>query len=174
MTAEDVAAIVEGLAPVILELVAKAHADLQGQHAAHVVDATKALGSMGERVAVLETRAQVPGPPGDPGKDGEDGLGYDDLTVEQLDATTVTVKAVRGGHTKVIGTLTFPVPRFDGNYTPGLSYTPGQLVRWKSAVYHCYAPTALAPDAVTYDASGKPAGPQGKDAWHLILSERRR
>lgn len=180
MTAEDVAAIVDGLAPVILELVAKAHADVHRQQItlaaelAHVIDDTKGLGAMRERLAVLETRAPVPGPPGAPGKDGDDGLGYDDLVLEQIDDTTVALKATRGALTKAIGSVTFPVLRFKHDYDAGREYLPGHLVRYKSAIWHCGVPTMLAPDAVMYDASGKPAGPQGKDCWTLVLSERRR
>jgi hypothetical protein len=174
MTADDIAAIVEGLAPVILELIAKAHVETQQQQIAHVIDATKELGAIRERLAVLETRAPVPGPPGAPGKDGVDGLGYDELALEQIDDTTVALKAKRGDTVKAIGSVTFPVLRFKHDYDAGREYLPGHLVRYKSAIWHCGVATMLAPDAVMYDASGKPAGPQGKDCWTLVLSERRR
>ena len=180
MTDADIAAIVDGLAPVILELVAKAHADVQMQQIAmagqiaHMTDATKELGAMRERLAVLETRAPVPGPAGVAGKDGVDGLGYDDLTLEQIDDTTVALKATRGEAAKLIGSVTFPVLRFKQDYVAGREYLPGHVVRYKSALWHCGVQTMLAPDAVMYDATGKPAGPQGKDCWTLVLSERRR
>jgi len=181
MTDADITAIVDGLAPVILELVAKAQADVQMQQIAmagqiaQALDATKDVGTLRERVAVLETRAPVPGPAGVAGKDGLDGLDYDDLALEQIDDATVTIKAMRGDHTaKVIGSVTFPILRFKQDYAAGREYLPGHVVRYKSALWHCGVPTMLAPDAVMYDATGKPAGPQGKDCWTLVLSERRR
>lgn len=180
MTPEELAAIVNGMTPVIRDYVARMVGPLAHRmtvaetQLAAVVSQTTAVGPLRERVAVLETRAPVPGPPGAPGQDGVDGLGYDDLAVEQVDETTVTIKAIRGDHTRVIGSVTFPVARFTGDYEVGRAYTPGQWVRTKSAIWHCRVATTLAPDAVTYDASGKPAGPQGKDYWTLVLSERRR
>jgi hypothetical protein len=62
----------------------------------------------------------------------------------------------------------------DVDYAPGKAYTPGKLVRYKSALWACRAETTLAPDAVTYDADGKPAGPQGKDFWKLLLRDGKR
>jgi hypothetical protein len=129
---------------------------------------------MRERLAVLETRAPIPGPAGVAGKDGVDGLGYDDLVLEQIDDTTVVLKARRGDVVKVIGTVTFPIFQSKGNYDPGRENLPGHVVRYKSALWHCHVATMLAPDAVMYDSSGKPAGPQGKDCWKLLLSERHR
>ena len=168
MQADALAAVVVSAFKVALAPLLARVAVLEG------ADLTKEITTMRERLAVLETRAPVPGPPGGRGKDGIDGLGYDDLAIEQVDETTVTLKAIRGDHAKVIGSVTFPVARFTGDYEGGRAYTPGQLVRTKSAIWHCRVATTLAPDTVTYDASGKPAGPQGKDYWTLVLSERRR
>jgi integrin beta 3 len=189
MTAEDVAAIVEGLAPVILELVAKAHADLRGQHAAHVVDATKELGAMRERLATLEARAPVPGPPGPAGQDGTDGLGFDDLSVEQLDLRTIAVKAIRGAQVKTIGTVQFPVPAYRKIWTPDREYTPGDSVTWAGSVWYCDTATSTKPGEGSKDwtlqckrgkdgRDGKdgtigPPGPAGRD-WQQVYDDTRR
>ncbi len=87
MTNEDLAAIVEGIAPVIVDLVTQSQVEMQQQQVAtaaqiaQLVEATKEIGTMRERLAVLETRALVPGPPGPAGRDGVDGVGFDDLGV---------------------------------------------------------------------------------------------
>jgi hypothetical protein len=150
MTADDLAALVEGIAPVVRDVSARACADLLGK-----------LADLRERVAVLETR-----PPGDAA-----GL---EFVLEQSGDATVTLKAIRGEAVSVIGTATFPIQRFVGDYEPGHAYTPGNIVRAKHALWHCRAATTLAPDAVTYDASGAPAGPQGKDCWTLLLRDGKR
>lgn len=180
MTREELAAVVKGTVVGVRRHVDKALDGVTTRLAVlavqitQVADATKDLSGVRERVAVLETRAPVPGPAGPPGKDGADGLGFDDLAIEQIDDTTVTVKAIRGDQVKVIGTVTFPVMAFKRDYEPGHAYTPGNLVRFKRAMWHCHTATSLAPDAVTHDASGKPAGPQGKDFWTLVLSDGKR
>jgi hypothetical protein len=184
MTRNELEIIATALGPVVREYVLKAETDsglrdrlfaLEARtDAAYAAIEDHAIGAMRERLAVLETRAPIPGPPGAAGKDGVDGVGFDDLLVEQMDETTVTIKAKRGEVVKVIGSVTFPVVTFKGDYEAGCEYLPGNLVRTKSAIWHCRVATTIAPDAVTYDTHGKPAGPQGKDFWTLVLSERRR
>ena len=121
---------------------------------------------------VLETRARSQAAPaGRP--DGVDGVRFDDLALEQLDATTVTLKAIRGDVVKTVGTVTFPVGTFVGDYDAGRGYTPGNIIRYKSALWHCQTATALAPDGGTYE-HGRAAGPQGKDCWMLLLRDGKR
>jgi hypothetical protein len=98
-----------------------------------------------ERVAVLETRAPVPGPPGTDGKDGADGLGWDDLTVTQPDERTVTVQCVRGDRMKEVGTLVFPVEIYRGVWVEGKSYARGDGVTWAGSEWHCHEPTTTKP-----------------------------
>jgi hypothetical protein len=196
MTAEDIAAIVEGMAPVILDLVAKAQASVQLQQAAmagqlaHVVDATKELGTLRERMATLEARAPVQGPPGPAGQDGADGLGFEDLRVEQLDLRTIAVKAVRGEQVKTIGTVRFPVPDYKGIWTSGREYAAGDSVTWAGSLWFCHAPaTTTKPGEGGKDwtlqckrgkdgADGKagatgPSGPPGRD-WQQVYDDTRR
>jgi hypothetical protein len=155
------------LAPVLARL-AVTDTRLEG-----LAGAVTDLGTMRERLAVLETRAPVPGPTGPAGRDGVDGVGFDDLALEQLDATTVTLKAIRGDVIKTIGTVTFPVGTFVGDFDAGRGYTPGNIVRYKSALWHCQTATALAPDGGTFE-HGRAAGPQGKDCWMLLLRDGKR
>jgi hypothetical protein len=129
------------------------------------------LGAVRERVAVLETRAPVPGPAGPAGVDG---VGFDDLTVEQTDDTSIAVIAKRGDVEKTIGVVSFPVLVYCGDFEAGKTYTPGNVVRVKSALWHCRRTTTIAPDGVTHDGAGKAAGPQGKDFWTLLLRDGKR
>jgi len=177
MTPEDIAAVVEGMAPVVRDYVRAAVGAVASGLAATTVrlDAVAAavadVGGMRERVAVLETRAPVPGPAGPAGADG---VGFDDLAIEQTDDTTITILAKRGDVERVIGAVSFPVLVYAGDFESGKTYTPGNLVRAKSAIWHCRRTTTIAPDAVTHDATGKPAGPQGKDFWTLVLRDGKR
>jgi hypothetical protein len=180
MTQDELAAIVEGIAPVVRDFVKTALGDVAARvqvldtQLAGLVTATTEIGTMRERLAVLETRAPVPGPTGPAGQNGSDGLGVDDLAIEQVDDATVRVKATHGDTVKVIGTVRFPVARVTGDYEPGREYLPGDLVRHKNAIWHCRVATTVAPGATTYDATGKPAGPQGKDFWTLLLRDGKR
>jgi hypothetical protein len=180
MTRTELDIIATALAPVVRDYVTATIAEvgLRVQtldvQLAGLVTATTEIGAMRERLAVLETRAPVPGPPGPAGRDGVDGLGFDDLAVEQVDDTTVNLSAIRGDIVKGIGSVTFPVATFKGAYEQGCGYTPGNLVRYQRAIWHCHKATSLAPDGVTYDASGRPAGPQGKDFWTLLIADGKR
>jgi hypothetical protein len=85
MTEADVAAIVEGIAPVTWDAITRAIAPLVQRQTvletqvAQLVEAAKDYGAIRERVAVIETRPIQPGPPGQdgapgpPGHDGKDG-----------------------------------------------------------------------------------------------------
>jgi hypothetical protein len=180
VTDDELAAVIAGIAPAVRAYVATVVGGLTTQAAALDVrvcafDGTAAdVGALRERVAVLETRAPVPGPPGPAGRDGVDGIGYDALTVEQTDADTLTVCAVRGADVRVVGSVAFPVLTFAGDYEHGRAYRPGAVVRHRSALWHCKAATAIAPDAAPIDGTGRPAGPQGRDAWTLLLRDGKR
>lgn len=129
---------------------------------AAVADVTKDLGAMRERIAVVEVRAQVPGPAGKdgaPGKDGADGLGFDDLAVQQ-DDRSFTIKAIKGERSRDIGTARFNVMIQRGVYIEGKSYAPGDVVTWAGSQWHC-----------NEDTTTKPG--DGLKAWTLIVKRGR-
>jgi hypothetical protein len=151
MTEADLAAIVEGIVPVIREAVSRATAPLvHRQHGhdvlvAQLVAAAADSGVLRERVATLEARAPVPGPPGPAGRDGADGVGFEDLGVTQRDERSFTITAARGDHVKEIGTVRFQVALYRGVWTEGRTYEPGDSVTWAGSEWHCQTSTATKP-----------------------------
>ena len=79
---------------------------------------TKALGALGERLAVVESRPPVPGPPGDPGLPGKDGQD---------------------------GAPGTPGLAYLGVYQDGKAYDVGQLVTWAGSTWHCNEHTTTKP-----------------------------
>jgi hypothetical protein len=168
MTRDELAAIVSGIAPVIRDYVTRAQGDLVQRVAiaetqlAGVVAGTHDLGPLRERVAVLETRPQLPGPagqdgaPGPPGKDGADGT---------------------------------PGLAFRGVFLDGQTYDRGQLVTWAGSSWHCNEATTTKPGEgakawtlmVKRGRDGKDGkdgprgveGPAGKD-WQQVYDDTRR
>lgn len=120
----------------------------------------KELGTFRERVAVLETRAPVPGPAGQNGKDGADGMGWDDLAVQHDGERTFTVKLMRGERVKDAGTFTVPVDIYRGVYAEGSTYERGDGVTWGGSEWHCNEAT-----------SAKPG--EGSKAWTLKVKRGR-
>jgi hypothetical protein len=151
MTEADLAAIVEGIAPVISEIVTRTNAALAHQQTAleaqvaQLVAAAADHGVLRERVATLEAHAPVPGPPGPAGRDGADGVGFEDLGVAQTDERSFTITAARGDRVKEIGTARFAVALYRGVWTEGRTYEPGDSVTWAGSEWHCQAPTATKP-----------------------------
>lgn len=74
--------------------------------------------AIGERVAVLETRPQLPGPQGEPGQAGKDGADG------------------KGG---------LPGLSFEGVFQEGKSYELGNLVTWAGSSWHCNEATMTKP-----------------------------
>ena len=145
MTAAELAAVVEGIVPVLRADRARANARspswkqqqaVAASQIAHLIEMTKDMGPMRERLAVVETREPIPGPVGPAGPTGPPGIDPDAV-----------------------------------DYEPGKTYMPSQTVRHKHAWWVCRLPTTPPPGAVTYGVSGTPAGPQGKDCWKLLLSD---
>lgn len=143
---------------------------------ASVSELTKDFGTMRERVAVIEVRAQVPGPAGKDGaagvdgkdgKDGADGLGFDDLEAVQDDDRTFTIKAIRGDRSKAIGTLRFPVQIQQGVYVEGRSYTKGDVVTWGGSQWHCNEDTVTKPETSKAWTLIVKRGRDGKDGRDL-------
>lgn len=103
---------------------------------ADVKDLTKENAALRERVAVLETRPQLPGPPGkdgDPGPPGADG---------------------KAGLT------------YQGVYQDGKTYDLGDVVTWAGQMYHCHkAGTTAKPEEFGRDWQlCVKRGRDGKDA----------
>jgi hypothetical protein len=102
------------------------------------------LAALRERVAVLETRALVPGPPG---ADGKDGLGFGELVVEQPTERDVVVRAVAGERSKELATLRFPVMLHKGVWAVERGYERGDCVTYGGSLWHCETPTrGIRPD----------------------------
>lgn len=165
MTADELTAIVEGIAPVIRDVIRTALADVLTRvqvldtQVAGVTHGVTDIGALRERVAVLETRPQLAGPagqdgaPGPAGKDGADGT---------------------------------PGLAFRGVYLDGQVYERGQLVTWAGSSWHCNATTTTKPGdgskAWTLmvkrgrdgkDGAAGPEGPPGRD-WQQVYDDSRR
>lgn len=122
----------------------------------------KDLTALRERVAVVETRASMPGPPGKDGidgksgldgkdghdgkdgamgmfgkdgKDGADGMGWDDLLVAHDGERTFTIRLVKGERVKDVGTFAVPSVIYRGVYQDGKAYTKGDAVTWAGSLW---------------------------------------
>jgi hypothetical protein len=106
-----------------------------------VLTLTKDLSAVRERVAVVETRAPVPGPPG---ADGHDGLGFDDVAVDFDGNRTITVRFQRGDQSKAFP-IELPYLKWQGTYRGSAMYRPGDVVTWAGMAWHANEPTMEAP-----------------------------
>jgi len=195
MTEEDVAAIVEGIAPVVRECVVQALTEIKRRQEATelelvpLFEVMKDVGAMRERLAVLETRAPIPGPPGPPGRDGSDGVGFEDLGVVQRDDRSFTITATHGDAVKEIGTARFGVDIYRGIWADGRTYEPGDGVTWSGSEWHCHTTTTTKPGdgskawtlKVKRGRDGKdgkdgPPGPPGEPGrdWQQVYDDQRR
>lgn len=84
----------------------------------HLATVQAKVFEVSERVAVVETRPQLPGPAGEPGPAGKDGLDGKDGTAGLS---------------------------FEGVYQEGKSYDLGHLVTWAGSSWHCNEPTTTKP-----------------------------
>lgn len=123
---------------------------------------TKEIGAIRERIAVVEVRAQVPGPAGKDGangKDGTDGLGFDDLSVDYDGDRTLALKFERGSQRKSFP-IALPFMRQQGVYIDGKSYVTGDVVTWAGSQWHCNEETSTKPG-------------EGSKAWTLVVKRGR-
>lgn len=146
----------------------------------------KGLSGIRERLAVVETKAPIPGPPGKDGanghdgkdgkdglngKDGADGFAFEDLAVEQKDDCSFTIKAIKGDRIKDIGTAKFDVERYRGVYHEGRTYDRGECVTWGGSEWHCNETTNTKPGdgskSWTLKVKRGRDGKDGKDAPSL-------
>jgi hypothetical protein len=132
VTSTELAAVIQGIAPVVREYLTKSVVDLTTRVAtaevrvemkaaetspllAALVELRNETSALRERVAVLETRPPMPGPPGDPGPPGKDGA----------DGTAGLA--------------------YLGVYQDGKSYDRGELVTWAGSAWHCNEATTTKP-----------------------------
>ena len=111
------------------------------------------VGTLRERLAVVEARPPVPGPPGPAGADG---FGCDELVATQDgdDDRVITLAYRRGEMTKALGVVRLSTPRFCGVWERDRAYLPGDQVTHKGGLWHCHTPTRMTPG-------------DGTDGWQL-------
>jgi hypothetical protein len=85
---------------------------------------TRDMAGLSERIAVLDARAQIPGPAGKDGQNGKDGA---------------PGKDGEPGRDGLAGLS------FEGVYQEGKSYDKGNLVTWAGSSWHCNEPTTTKP-----------------------------
>jgi integrin beta 3 len=131
---------------------------------------TKAVAAVSERVAVLETKAPVPGPAGKdgaPGRDGADGLGFDDFEeVQDDDGRTITRRYKSGDRVKEFVHKT-AVELYRGVYVEGKTYERGDRVTWAGSEWHANETTTTKPGeskAWTLTVKRGRDGRDGRDA----------
>lgn len=123
-------------------------------------------GALSERVAVVETRAPVPGPAGQdgqngaPGTDGIDGLGFEDLAVDFDGDRRLELRFERAGGRAKSFPIVLPFLRYQGVYQDGKSYDVGDVVTWGGSTWHCKTATSTKPG-------------EGSAAWVLIVKRGR-
>jgi len=115
--------------------------------------------ALSERVAVVETRAQVPGPAGQDGTAGADGLGFDDLDVKFDGYNMLTFEFTRAGLVKGFP-VSLPFLRYQGVYQHSQKYFHGDVVTWAGSTWHCSEPTTAKPD-------------EGSKVWTLMVKRGR-
>jgi len=129
------------------------------------------LAAVSERVAVVETRAPVPGPAGQDGahgkdgadglngKDGADGLGFDDLAVAFDGDRTLDLTFARGTERKSFP-IVLPFLRYVGVYQDGKAYTAGDVVTWAGSTWTAAEATTTKPG-------------DGSKSWQLCVKRGR-
>jgi hypothetical protein len=120
---------------------------------------TRELAAVRERLAVVETRAPVPGPPGADGVNGQDGLGFDDLGVDFDGNRTLTLHFTCGDQTKSFA-IELPFLKWQGTYRGTTAYRPGDVVTWAGSAWHAK------------EATMEPPG-EGSKAWTLMVKRGR-
>jgi len=129
------------------------------------------VAAVSERVAIVETRAPVPGPAGQDGAhgtdgvnglngtDGADGLGFDDLTVAFDGDRTLAFRLERAGVVKTFP-IVLPFLKYCGVYQDGKAYDAGDVVTWAGSTWHANESTTTKPG-------------DGSKAWTLTVKRGR-
>lgn len=139
-----------------------------------IVALTTDNSSLRERIAVLETRAPMPGPAGRDGldgKDGADGLGFEDIDVSLSGDRTLVFRFARGDKEK-----TFPVvvgwPKYQQRWIDGKAYVPGDVVSWDGHLWDCQEATDTGQPGVSkawlQSVTRGRAGKDGKDGRDAV------
>ena len=120
------------------------------------------LATVRERVAVLETRAPVPGPAG---RDGVDGVGFDTLEATLEGDRTLVFTVGTGDRAKAAGSVVLPILVHKGIWREADTYVRGDVATWAGSSWHCKAVDTTAmpgnsPDWVQMVNRGR----DGKDA----------
>lgn len=98
---------------------------------------TKALGTLQERVAVVEVLKSIPGPAGEKGVDG---LGFEDLDVSLDGDRTLVFRFAKGDQEKTFRVVVgWPV--YQKNWIQGKAYVPGDVVTWDGSEWNCLEAT---------------------------------
>lgn len=171
MTPTELAAVVDGLVPVLKGIVAQAVTDV----AARVTMLEKAPPPAAGR----DGRDGQPGPAGERGPAGFDGApgapglnGTLDALVCAYDGKKTITFCLKDGTPIEGGVVTLAIPTFAGAFEEGRTYGPGEIVRCGHHLYHCDRVTTCKPTLITRDALGQFRGPQGRDSWTLFLDGR--
>ena len=103
------------------------------------------------------------GKDGEPGKDGADGLGFEHMSVEQLNERTLRFLFKRDADEAEVD-VTFPVPIYRGVFKESAEYETGDLTTWAGSLWHCNEPKGLKPGVPDsgWQLAAK-AGRPGKD-----------
>lgn len=98
------------------------------------------------------------------GKDGEPGLGFEHMSVEQINERTVRFLFKRDAEEAEVD-ITFPLPIYRGVFKEGEAYEPGDLTTWAGSLWHLNEAKGLKPGAPDsgWQLAAK-AGRPGKDA----------
>lgn len=145
----------DGLADIVVMTVKAAIAPLQAAIAtvqtqlATLGDLQRDIAALRERVAVTEVRPGPAGPAGPAGADGQDGFGFDDLSVTFDGDRTLTLTFTRDSTFAGQRTKSFPIVlpflSYQGVYSDGKMYAPGDVVTHAGSAWHCNSVTALKP-----------------------------
>jgi hypothetical protein len=127
------------LAPLGLRVAAADEARLRLEATAAELAGTLAM--VRERVAVLETRAPVPGPSGPPGVDG---LGVKEFDVAYDGERTFTLRWASAERLEE-RSFRLPVVLYRGTYTEGRTYDAGDVVTHQRSAWCCLTTTGTRP-----------------------------
>lgn len=140
MTLEELAAIVQGIAPAVRALVTREHADLLRR----ILQLEAAPPGRDGRDGAAG-RDGKDGAPGAAGAPGIDGIGFDDFT-ESYDGDRTLVHTYRAadGRTKEFRHV-LPLLIYREVWTPTRAYERGDCVTYGGALWHCNLPTTTRP-----------------------------